>query len=117
MLTSNTFGTHPHQHHAEKNARDEQRTPSSGKKLGEVGGQEDALYDTVATDKDHAEDARHAPLAQVEAQEQGGHQHRQGDGKSVGRLHVGGVAKEEKDQHHTDIHGHIDRRDKQLARS
>ena len=115
MLTANTFGTHPHQHHAEKNARDEQRTPSSGKKLGEVGGQEDALYDTVAANKDHAEDARHAPLAQVEAQEQGGHQHRDGDGKSVGGLHVGGVAKEEEDQHHTDIHGHIDRRDKQLA--
>ena len=52
---------------------------------------------------------------QVETEQQGGHQHGDGDGESVGCLHVRGVAKEQDDDNHADVHGKVDHRDIELS--
>ena len=51
---------------------------------------------------------------QVETEQQGSHQHGDGDGESVGCLHVRGVAEEQDDENHADVHGEVDHRDIEL---
>ena len=52
---------------------------------------------------------------QVETEQQCGHQHGDGDGETVGCLHVRGVAEEQDDENHTDVHGEVDCRDIELT--
>lgn len=59
---------------------------------------------------------RATPLgSQVETKQQGSHQHRDGNGETIGCLHVRGVAKQQDDENHTDVHGKVNHRDKQLS--
>ena len=44
---------------------------------------------------------------QVETEQQSGHQHGDGDGESVGSLHVRGVAEKQDDEHHADVHSEV----------
>ena len=44
---------------------------------------------------------------QVETEQQSGHQHGDGDGESVGSLHVRGVAEKQDDEYHADVHGEV----------
>ena len=108
-------GSYPYKHHQEQDSANKHRTPTSCEKLRQVGCQEDGFDGAVGAHKHYHEDSRHAFAMQVETEQKGGHQHGNGDGESVSCLHVRGVAKEQDDEHHANVHGKVDNWDIELS--
>ena len=115
IMASYLHGPNPYIHHQEQDSANEHRTPSSSEKLRQVGCQKDGFDGAVCAHKQYRQDSRHALAVQVETEQKGGHQHGDGDGESVGCLHVRGVAKEQDDENHADVHGKVDHRDIELS--
>lgn len=88
IMVAYLHGSNPYIHHQKQDSANKHRTPSSREEFRQVGCQEDCLDGAVCAHKQYREDSRHTLAVQVETEKQGGHQHGDGDGESVGCLHV-----------------------------
>ena len=88
-MTSTDFQSgYPHKHDKAEYAAYQYRKPTSGYKFGEVRGKKYAFDYTIGSYKQNNQPTRGTVHTQVETQKQGCHQHGDGDGQSVGCLHV-----------------------------
>ncbi|VWM24119.1 Uncharacterised protein [Collinsella intestinalis] len=83
--------------------------------LGEGGHEEEALKRDEEDDEGPGEDLHLAHAVQVEEEQHGGADHRDGDGQAVGGLHVSGALEQQHDDNAADPHDVVDHGDVELA--
>ena len=105
----------PYIHHDEHDTSHEHRHPSAMNELEHVGNEEDTLKSDEENHKRYRDERRHTALPQIGEEQEGGHEHRDGDGQTVGGFHVLGTLEEQNDEDAEHVERRVDKRYVELS--